>query len=317
MSDSEPAAETPCPEDAFAALGNETRVRILRVLGDHDDPLSFSDLYDELDVRDSGQFNYHLEKLVGHFVHKTDDGYTLARAGRRVVEAILSGAVTGDPSLDPTVVDEGCDVCGAPMEVSYSHGAVELFCTECDGKYSQQNRPGNSGGIASEGYLGRLHLPPAGLRDRDADAALGAAWTRTNLEIKSLASGLCPRCSGTVTAEPLVCSDHDATDGICEACGGRYAVGVSFECTNCILDTGGAAVLALLSNTDLLDFLTDHDRNPVDPDSIQLVNEAQMEYEEDVRSRDPLEATFTFAIDGDTLALSVDDELRVVEATRG
>ncbi|MUV90176.1 helix-turn-helix domain-containing protein [Halapricum sp. CBA1109] len=308
------ASEDPLsPDEAFAALGNETRVRILRVLGDEDDPLSFSALYDEMEMRDSGQFNYHLDKLVGHFVRKTEEGYELDRAGRRIVEAILSGAVTDDVAVDRTPIDEQCDICGSPVEATWNDGGINLYCTECDGRYDHNHRR-NRG--SAEGYLGTLLLPPAGLRDRSADAAAQAAWTRTNLEILSMASGLCPRCSATIETKRHVCTDHGATGESCSACGGYYAVSVGFQCTNCIFSSGGAGVLALLSNTDLLDFLTDHGHNPVDPDSVRAVNELQMNYEERILAEDPFEAEFTFRADDETLTLTVDGDLSVVDSVR-
>jgi len=42
------------PDDAFAVLGNETRMEILRALGDADGPLPFSELHDRVGTRDSG-----------------------------------------------------------------------------------------------------------------------------------------------------------------------------------------------------------------------------------------------------------------------
>lgn len=86
------------PDDAFAVLGNETRLEILRSLSDADGPVSFSDLREHVGMRDSGQFNYHLDKLVGHFVTQADDGYALRQAGDRVIEAILSGRSPMPPS---------------------------------------------------------------------------------------------------------------------------------------------------------------------------------------------------------------------------
>jgi len=93
-------------DDAFATLGNETRVQILRELGDAGEPLAFSTLYDRVDVTDSSQYNYHLDRLLGYFVHRVDGEYALARPGERIVEAIRSGAVTGDPELERTTRSE-------------------------------------------------------------------------------------------------------------------------------------------------------------------------------------------------------------------
>jgi hypothetical protein len=75
------------PDEAFAILGDETRLNIVRVLwqtgalheyDDIDDSastLSFSELRKRVNVSDNGRFNYHLSKLVPHFVRKTDGGY--------------------------------------------------------------------------------------------------------------------------------------------------------------------------------------------------------------------------------------------------
>lgn len=56
------------PDAAFCALGNGTRIRILQTLGEAHDRLSFSELCDRVGIRHGGQFHYHLDELVGHFV---------------------------------------------------------------------------------------------------------------------------------------------------------------------------------------------------------------------------------------------------------
>jgi DNA-binding transcriptional ArsR family regulator len=316
MPDDPPETETrPSPDDAFALLGNDTRVAILRILGEADEPLTFSELHDRVEMRDSGQFNYHLEKLVGHFVKKAEDGYTLRRTGRRVVEAVLSGAVTETPSLSRTPVDETCNRCGAPVEISWTSGSVRMYCTECAGTYGRARgeRPAMP---AERGYLGRLPLPPAGVRNRTPDEVLRAAWTWGNLEIYAMASGICPRCSATVETETYVCDDHDASDGLCPACESVYAVHVGMGCTNCIFKSGGAAAIALLTETALLTFQTEHDLNPIAPDSIRVLNDVHSGYDEEILQRDPLRVRFTFHVDDDCLSLTVDENLDVVDVAR-
>jgi len=299
------------PDEAFSALGNETRLAVLRALGKTDGPCSFSSLYDAVDVADSGQFNYHLDKLVGHFVRKTDDGYELRQPGRRIVEAVLSGAVTETPTLERTPVDQQCEYCGSPVEVRWQEGSVELFCTECPGRFRYRRS-----GEADEGYLGRLTLPPAGLRDRDPDEIVRTAWTWTQLEIMAFASGICPRCSATVGYDLSVCETHDASDDLCDHCDRHHAMTVSVHCTNCIYRSSGAALLGVLSDIEVLGFLTDHDLNPVVPADIHRVNQAHEDYEEEILSTGPLRARFTIDVDGDRLAVTVDEELQVVETTR-
>jgi hypothetical protein len=303
------------PDDAFALLGNGTRIAILRTLGEAAQPLSFSELRDRVAMHDSGQFNYHLEKLVGHFVAKGEDGYTLRRTGRRVVEAVFSGAVTETPSLTRTGVDETCNRCGAPIEITWDSGSVRMYCTECAGTYGRirGDRPAQP---AERGYLGRLPLPPAGVRNRAPDEVLRAAWTWGTLEIYAMAAGICPRCSATVETTTRVCDDHDASDGLCPSCESVYAVHASTDCTNCIFEGGGAAALGLLSETELLTFLTDHGLNPIAPESIRVLNGVHGDYDEEILQHDPLRARFTFHIVDDSLSVTVDDALAVVDSDR-
>lgn len=92
--------------DALSALANEIRVRILRALAEAGEPLSFTELREAVDVRDTGKFNYHLTKLCEYFVRETDGGYELGHAGDRVVTASQHATVE-----DPEPVEE-CPVCG-------------------------------------------------------------------------------------------------------------------------------------------------------------------------------------------------------------
>ncbi|MEF8812383.1 MAG: helix-turn-helix domain-containing protein [Halovenus sp.] len=304
------------PDDVFGLLGNETRIEILSALGEAGEPLGFSALHDRVDMRDSGQFNYHLEQLVGHFVRKTADGYTLTRMGRRVIEAVLSGTVTETPTMERTPVAESCEYCGGAMEISWQGGSVRMYCTECAGRYGHA-RAGDGGSVSSaEGYLGRLPLPPAGVHGRTPVERLRAAWTWGNLEVAALSTGICPRCSATVETTVTVCESHDAGEGLCDACLRADAIEVKFACTNCIYESGGAATAALYANTELLAFLTAHGLNPIAPDSIHALNSTLQNYEEEILSTDPLRARLTFGVDGETLALTVDEELTVVESAR-
>jgi predicted transcriptional regulator len=76
------------PETAYALLASEPRVGIVRALGESDEPRSFTALKERVGIRDSGRFNYHLQRLVGTFVERTECGYVLTDDGERVVESI-------------------------------------------------------------------------------------------------------------------------------------------------------------------------------------------------------------------------------------
>jgi hypothetical protein len=69
------------PVETFSLLANEDRLTILKVVVQAaergETPLSFSTLREAVDIRDSGRFSYHLQKLTGQFLASSADGYLL------------------------------------------------------------------------------------------------------------------------------------------------------------------------------------------------------------------------------------------------
>lgn len=319
----EPRAETHTsvsPDEAYSVLGNETRIEILQTLGEADDPLYFTELRERVGLGQGGQFNYHLDKVVGHFVEKTDDGYALAPPGERVVEAILSGAVTDDPNKEPAVLDQKCYHCDAPVVMTY-RGHLSLFCTSCSGNYEisasevveQADLDSDSGEI---GFLRGFELPPAGIQDRSGLELLRAGNAWANLERIASRIGVCPRCSAKIDASIRVCDTHDIDGGACDECGNRYAVTHVHDCTNCNYDRMTQFGWLLLAETDLLNFFADHGINPIAPESPMSTRAVLDRYDEEVISTDPFRGRFTFAIDDESITLTIDDDLAVVDVAR-
>lgn len=299
------------PDEAFVALGNETRIEILRALQDAEEPLAFSELRVRVGMDDPGQFNYHLDKLVGHFVKKGEDGYALHTAGIRIIEAVLSGAVTDAAFLEPTRLDAPCPYCGADVEVSYREERLLTRCTVCPGSFV-----GDDASSAPPGTIALFDLPPVGLEDRSPRDVLDTAFRWTHLEYLTLAAGICPRCSGTVEHSVTVCKDHrDSGSGLCEYCNGRFAVDATVNCTTCPRYLRGIPSVFLISKTEVSRFLTDHGFNPSNP-SWDRTPPAVMNYDEELLGTDPLEVRLTFDIDGDQLAVTIDDTLSVVDVER-
>ncbi|WP_434521254.1 DUF7351 domain-containing protein [Halorubrum sp. AS12] len=154
-------------------------------------------------------------------------------------------------------------------------------------------------------------LPPAGLRGRTPGEVLRAAHAWTNLELLAVGAGICPRCSAAVETELDACADHE-DDGVCSNCRSRFAVLLKASCPNCPYEVGGAAALGLLSAPELLAFMLDHGFDPFSPQSVLRLDRFLNEYDEEVRSTDPLRATLTFSVDGDELAIRVDGSGDVV-----
>lgn len=295
------------PEDAFDVVGEDTRIQILKALGEADEPLAYSELRDRIEY-DSTNFHYHLKRLDGHFIRKTEAGYTLQQAGGRVVKAILSGVVTENPVLDRTPVETPCFLCGGDMELRYQQEVVGLFCADCGGtragpgaRTEKAQRPAD--------VVGTLGLPPAGVYDRTPSEILRAAEVWTVTQGQAVARDVCPWCSASLRHSVSACDDHDPVDGRCDSCNRRFGVLVHVTCTNCIFDQTSTGTSRLLSSPDVMAFMLDHGIDPISPDAFHLTAE------ETIRSTDPFEGCFTFTVDRDVLTVTVDDDFSVVDVT--
>lgn len=298
------------PEEALAVLGNETRLQILKTLGETGDPLAFSELFDRVAYEDPSNFNYHLQQLTGHFVQKTDGEYVLRQAGRRVIEAVYAETAQ-DVGFERTPVEWPCFLCGASGEVSYRDGHVGLYCSACGGTRDAMSETATGRVVESEDVLGYLDLPPAGAVDRSPRDVIEAATVWGTTGALSWSRGVCSACAAPLERSITVCEDHDDSDGRCGACGQRFAVSIRFNCTNCLFTQRAPFTTFLLGNTGLIDFMTDHDIDPLGPHGFHLAA-----LEETVVSADPFEGRFRFTADGESITLTVNG-LTVTDVSRG
>lgn len=299
------------PGEAFAALGNETRMDILHTLSKADEPLPFSTLRDLVGMRDSGQFNYHLDKLKGHFVRDGDDGYTLMQAGHRVIEAVLSGAVTGGPHIDTTSVEAPCLYCGGGTELQYREERLLWRCRECPGSFGDRDATSAAFGVLPSGTIDLAYLPSAGIEGRTPKEMLEASDTWSAAERVAMANGVCPRCAGTVEDTMSVCADHDADSGVCEECHTRLGAHVTSRCTNCTHAKKGTIVLHLLADPT---FRSVFDGRGVDVISTPLSDmSAFVVKDQRLLDTDPFRAELTYEIRGESVTLLVDRDLSVTE----
>ncbi len=102
--------------DILAAVGNERRIAILYELQQayrHDESsLPYATLKRRVGIRDSGNFNYYLQKLVGRFVFQADDGYALTYAGCKIVSALSAGIFAEQADKRRFDAPGTCYVCG-------------------------------------------------------------------------------------------------------------------------------------------------------------------------------------------------------------
>lgn len=319
--DAAAGAAGPGTTEAFKLLGNETRLAILLTLWEAYEPFAddnavpFSTLYDEVGIDDSGNFSYHLEKLLGHFVQRTDDGYTLRNAGRKLVRAVIAGTGLKEVTFEPTEIDVPCPHCRARTAVAYEDEWLFHLCTECDGTFAESDE-------LLPGTLTVWPFDQAGLSGRTPEEMYVAGAAATMKQYAAMIGGICPECSGVVDTSMDVCEAHEPPDGeTCSNCGRRYPIQSRFVCTVCKNKMWGPPSVLATVRTDVIRFFVDRG---VPLASVQRDVEDVTRFTRVIRahdhaelvSRDPLTVRVTYRCAGDELRLLVDDALDVVDVDR-
>lgn len=274
------------PAEAFEILGDDVRLSILQALKDDRKPVSFSELRDRADVDDSGRFNYHLDRLRGHFIRRTDDGYELRYHGKRVVETVLSGTFTDTATVGPFSVEGSCYACGGALEGVYDDERVTIRCTDCEER------------ILSIDY------PPSALQNRDTEELMEAyrRWATTGMTLA--ANGVCPSCGGK-TERYLYEPDNHLP----------FEVLVGFECAVCTNRSVTSFASLALRESVVESFYADHNVDVETRPYWDIEPCVTGEYTT-VESRDPLDVEVTFPAGDEELRVRLDDELNIVRTVR-
>lgn len=274
------------PEEAFALLGNEPRIAIIRALwGTSQMRLSFSELRDCAQIADSGQFNYHLGKLTGTFVLHEEGKYGLTYAGRRVVGAILDGTYTKRASLAPFDIGVVCPACGSSVEARYEHEAFHVHCPDCDGMISQ------------------FDFPPGALDDRTREELIemAAHWVRAQFLL--IANEICPNCAGVMTCS--LTTDVEYRD---------QEAGLEYDCERCMERATSTVGAYLIYNPLVISFYYDHGIDFYEEgwDTRVWISDQSTT----VLSKEPYRISVSIPVESEILEVIVDEDLRVVEHHR-
>lgn len=270
-------------QEGFELLSHPVRLGILEVLGERlkespDRPvLGFSDLRRAVGMRDSGNFNYHLDKLRGRFVRNTDDGYQITAAGLRVVAAVLSGAYGGTKQLGPAPLEDPCPACGRDLTARYESGLLTVTCPD-DHEF-------------------RHPLPQGSVAERDIDEVVRLLTRTVSQDLRLASDGICPMCNADLdwTVDPPFEAEFPHFSTQCTRCGSLFDLPV---------------VLPVLAEPVGVCFYHDHGidarrRPPWSPVFYQGVSVT-----------DSLPVTVSVTMDGDTLRATIDETLSVVAVTR-
>ncbi len=297
------------PADAFGLLAHDTRIAVLRALWTADRPLRYSEITDRAGIPDTGNPSYHIRELVGPFVREEGDLYSLTHAGRQAMTAVLTGDLTDRTAFDPTRVDRPCPYCGADVALAHYGDKLRVVCTACEGTFQDERLEQSPDGTALTGTITALPFPAAGVRDRDPVSVLDAGLTRLCSRWRDATNGVCPDCGGTTTSTVAVCPDHDP-DGVCGACGSRFAGTRTVTCDNCGQRHDGDFPLNAVSDPASVAWFRDRGVDLLDPTWNAAV--VLLDCEERIRAVDPLDATVGWTMDGDRITLHVGEGGRAV-----
>ncbi|APW98563.1 ArsR family transcriptional regulator [Halobiforma lacisalsi AJ5] len=284
------------PSDAFQALGNEIRMGILdtmleRTDGEGPSRVSFSALFEASDVDTSAGFAYHLEQLVGPYLHQYDDGYELTYAGERIGRTIATGTYTHRVDRPPVELEESCPFCGRQdLEARSADNVVTISCDDC----------GRS--------LLRLGVPPVGIGGHGDE--FPAAFDRYHRHRLGLAAdGVCPDCSGDVSGR-LVTPSTTVADELPSEYDDH--VQAEFSCHGCGIELRCPVTLAVLDHPSVVSFYHEHGEDV----SERPIWNVGHEWTETTLSEEPLAVRVVTELEGDVLALYVDEHASVVDVQR-
>ena len=280
--------DTAADADGFTLLGDGTRLAVVRELArgcaesPHDPALPFSTLRERLGNPDSGTFNYHLSRLRGRFVERSDAGYTLTPAGLRLAAAIATGAYRSTVEIEPTELGDPCPVCGEPLSLSYLEGVLRVGCPA--------------------GHAFRDTLPDGAVRGRSVPEVARVFDAVVREQIRLAVDRICPLCYGDVETRVFeLDASADVTcgfEGVCARCGALVRVPVGLA----VADHPAVVALYAAHGIDLGDrpvwslaFTTDRAASVV--------------------ATDPIEVRVRIELGGDrvTLGLDADGSVSVVE----
>jgi hypothetical protein len=287
------------PEEVFGALSNDTRVAVIRALRETDGhEATFSDLRETVGVDDPGQFNYHLGKLRGHFVTRTDEGYELTQAGKQIAGAIASGAYTVRGRTDPIVLEDPCQVCGGEQTLRYDDEVVRVECGSC---------------VSTSAFA----VPPAAFAgyDREAIPRVASRYLRTT--IRQQYNSFCWYCEGRVEPSVGTISDVDpvefpSEEVLEESVDDLHDVPwVRYDCQRCGATATMGLNTVLLNHPAVVAFYHGHgvDVRERLVWEFPSVDDVQME----VRDEEPRRASVTYEAGRETLTVVVDETLGVVD----
>ncbi|WP_126662666.1 winged helix-turn-helix domain-containing protein [Haloterrigena salifodinae] len=247
-------APEPTVREAFSILNHEIRLEILlALLEDWDavytEPKSYAELMDAVGMRDSGKFNYHLDKLRGVYVREVEDGYVPTASVTALYRTVLAHRPTERREFESSEIESACPRCEAALVLCYERGFATVDCPACE---------------EWDGFT--YPFPKNGLEEQDAGAIARTVARRARRDIGLARAGQCPFCAGATTVtlrlEALESDNDGGSDGNGDAGGAEIAdcgrdPWVEITCDDCTFLAGVRPMTALLTDAQAAGALAD------------------------------------------------------------
>jgi len=247
--------------------------------------VSYSTIQERSGIEDNGRFNYHLDKLRGHFLTEVERGYQLLPAGWRVLETLQAGVFTDHVHTEKVEIDYDCPTCGTPAHAWYRDNEVVVRCLDC---------PRN---------VTRMAFPPRRVQNREFRDVLAAYSVKKQTWNTLARRGVCVYCGdrarNTVDPDEEWVHADPAAVMTCEGCGGRFYT--------CVAER-------LLTHPAVVSFFYDNGTDIYDRPYWTV--SACVEEPSSVVSEDPLEVRLVYTADEEELWLLVGKELNIIEQER-
>jgi len=271
----------------FELVTEETRASILGTLAQqqaehpHEPAMAFAELREAAGVEDSGNFNYHLDRLQPEYVRQTEEGYALTYAGLSLVGTLRAG-VGADTTRGPKPLDATCGICGTELTARYEDGLLSVEC-ENDHKYPRDG------------------LPPNAVDGRTLEEAVALQTRRTQHYCELVREGVCPDCFDDVERDHRVLDAPQASHVVVATCEG------------CGMVSGSPVGMYLLREPVVVAFYHDH---AVDVTETPFWALDLPITEPTVVAEEPLRLSLSVERDGERLALTVDEHAQLLDSER-
>lgn len=206
-------------DNVFGLLADKTRLAILRAVAEaqRERPgtgvadLSFSDIYDRVDVDGTSKLSYHLGELTGTFLRRHDDGYAFTHAGEQLVRFVLAENHREPTDFGSVETGGTCLHCGeAGLEAALHDQFFTLRCQHC------------------ERLNFTYRVTPALVRAHTDEELIDAVTWELAGDLLKMRQGVCPDCAGRMVTEVLDASDVQSGDGL------PASFVTSSECQQCL-----------------------------------------------------------------------------------